>query len=245
MKFTGSANKVDLSAPVNVPSQQNVDGTQAASASAEEAPRIARSAQNAENPFARPAPRELYGRMVYKRYSSTANSYKGELHDLANMGNVCKLVSAIAQVEAPILYDALCLKVASFWGLQRAGSRVRNVVMRTAEQCALVMCEANGRQFLWTQELLEQSYEIFRVPDDGDPNPRPAQEICPEEIANAAAQLLAQHISMNVDDLIRETATIFGIKRLGTNVRIWIEDGITLMKEQKRCRIDGTTLVVN
>ena len=87
-------------------------------------------------------------------------------------------------------------------------------------------------------------YKGFRVPEEDGSNARQAHEICPEEIANAAAQVLALHISMNVEDLARETAYVFGIRRLGTNVRSSFEEGIALLEKCGGCREEGSNLIV-
>lgn len=82
------------------------------------------------------------------------------------------------------------------------------------------------------------------MPADDDPQNRHAKDICPEEIANAAAQILALHISMSMEDLVRETANVFGIRRIGSGVRSSFEDGIVLLKKRGGCREDGANLIV-
>ena len=58
--------------------------------------------------------------------------------------------------------------------------------------------------------MTSKPYEELRIPSEEDPKALTAAEICQEEIANAAAQVLALHISMNQDDLACETANLFG-----------------------------------
>ncbi|MBI5590755.1 MAG: hypothetical protein HY881_09755 [Deltaproteobacteria bacterium] len=80
-------------------------------------------------------------------------------------------------------------------------------------------------------------------PGERDPKTRTAEEICPEEIANAAAQVLTLHISMGHDDLAREAANVFGITRLGNKVRSSFVEGIELMKKNGGCRVEEENLV--
>ena len=43
------------------------------------------------------------------------------------------------------------------------------------------------REFVWTKELTEKAYDGFRIQGETDSKARTAEQICPEEIANAAA----------------------------------------------------------
>ena len=238
---------LDLGAPANVPAVTKSTAEPNSSSPYKDDQRVARAVETPERHFDEPVPllEELPGQSTYQRYEPGVRSFSGELHDPVNSKNVFDLVNMIVRVEAPVLFDTLCFEIASCWGLKRTGSRIRDVVKKAVTQSGLVAARRVGmREFLWTKQLAEEPYEVFRVPDDDNPNARQAKEICPEEVANAAAQVLAQHISMDAEDLARETANVFGIRRLGTNVRASIEDGITLLKEQGRCRVDGSNVIV-
>lgn|GEM_PF-2668962 len=186
---------------------------------------------------------EHLGRSIYKRFDPGVRKLDGELHDPSNAQHVLDLVNNIARLEAPILFESLYYTVAACWGLQRTGSRVRDVVRQAIDRSGLVVRRIGQRDFIWTKELAESTYEGFRVPDAQEPKPRKAQEISADEFANAAAHVLEQHISMDVEDLARETANIFGIRRLGTNVRAAVDEGIALLKQQDRCREEGSNII--
>jgi very-short-patch-repair endonuclease len=187
---------------------------------------------------------ELPGRSIYRRYGPCTQTFSGELHDSANARKVRNLVREIVDIEAPLLFDALCFKVASAWGLQKAGSRIRKAVRDAVRQNGLPLSHSGNREFVWTKKLTEKPYAGFRIPTEGDPKARTAEEICPEEIANAAARILALHISMGQDDLVRETANVFSIKRIGNKVRSFFEEGIELLRKNGGCRVEGENLVV-
>lgn len=151
----------------------------------------------------------------------------------------------IVATEAPLLFDTLCFEVAFAWGLQRAGSRIRKVVRDAVKQSGLPMRRSQKREFVWTKELTEKPYKGFRIPGESDLKVRTAEEICPEEIANAAAHVLTLNISMGQDDLARETAKVFGITRLGNKVRSSFDEGIELLKKNGGCRVEGENLVAS
>jgi very-short-patch-repair endonuclease len=236
-----AADDLDLSPPANIPPayvpienaiQQEMNQSFAREAAVVE--------QKPLNPF--PCVVEFLGQSIYRRYE-TPQTFSGELHDPTNAHNVCDLVRLIVNTEAPLLFDILCSEVASAWGLQRAGSRIRELVRIAVKHNGLPVRRSGKREFVWTKELSEKPYEGFRVPGERDSKTRTAEEICPEEIANTAAQVLALHISMGQDDLTRETASVFGITRLGNKVRSSFEEGIELMKKNGGCRIEGESLV--
>jgi very-short-patch-repair endonuclease len=191
----------------------------------------------------RPVIVDLAGQTIYRRYRLGAHTFSGELHDPTNAHEVRDLVRAVVAIEGPLLFDRLCTEVASAWGMQKAGSRIRNAVQNAVKRSGLIVRRAGKREFVWSAEMAEMPYEGFRVPGVGDSRVRTAEEICPEEIANAAAQILTLHISMGHDDLVRETAKVFGIARLGNKVRSSFEEGLELLKKNSRCRIEGDNLV--
>lgn len=186
---------------------------------------------------------ELPGQSIYNRYESCVQTFSGELHDPANANLIRILVGKIVLAEAPLLFDTLCSEITQAWGLKRAGSRIREVVRDAVKKNNLQIRSTGKREFVWTKDLTDKPYNGFRIPNENDPKLRSAEEICPEEIANAALQVLTLHISISQDDLARETARVFGITRLGNKVRSSLEEGIELMKKNGGCRVEGENLV--
>jgi len=199
------------------------------------------SVSNEPNPL--PVAAELPGQSIYRRYEPDSQKFSGDLHSQANKRNVRKIVMAIAAIEAPLLFETLCAEVSSAWGLQRVGNRIREVVRNAVKLNGLAMRRSGDREFIWTKELTGKPYNGFRIPEEMDARVRTAEEICPEEIANAAAQVLILHISMRQDDLVRETARTFGISRLGNKTRSFFDAGIELLKKNGGCRVDGDNIV--
>jgi hypothetical protein len=238
----GSVVEEDLRPPANVPAM-SVPPPESPSGPRVQAAPLGRANVGGGKFVPPPPPTKLPGQAVYTRYQGSSRGLTGDLIDPANARKLLDLVVTVARVEAPLLFDSLCSEVASAWGMQRAGSRICEAVRGAVRQSDLVVRRVGDREFVWTKELAARPYEGFRVPD-GDSTPRQANEICPEEVANAAAQILALHISMTTDDLARETAFVFGIRRLGATVRAFIDEGITLLKKRGRCRAEGPNLVV-
>ncbi|GAB6095395.1 DUF4011 domain-containing protein [Desulfatiferula olefinivorans] len=243
LKSASTLDDTDLSPPSNIPSHDVAADKPDDEATARYAKAEAAPDPQPDLPPSLPA--QLPGQEAYRRFTPDPGIVGGELHDPANKAAVTRLVRDMVQTEAPLLFDALSSAVASAWNLHRAGSRVRDIVRGAVHENGFMIRAAKDREFVWTREQIENPFTTFRVPDVGETSPRTAMEICPEEIANAATQVLRQHISMSPDDLARETARVFGITRLGTKVRAAFEDGLALMLETGACKINGdNTLVV-
>lgn len=231
----------DLTPPSNVPAADTgADGPNGNTADeklAKEAPSMPRKLDLS------PVASGLPGQSVYRRFDLNGRTFSGELHDPENAEKVRALVREMVLTEAPLLFDSLCSVAASAWGLQRAGSRVRDLVGTAVMQNGFVFRRSGDRDFIWTGDQAEKLYEGFRVPAENEAKARSAVEICPEEAANAAAQVIALHISMSREDLMRETAGVFGITRLGAKVRSCFEEAIELLAKNGGCRIEGETVV--
>jgi hypothetical protein len=57
-------------------------------------------------------------------------------------------------------------------------------------------------------------------------NKRKPEDLCPDEIANAAFAVLKTNISMAESDLLKLTAQCFGFSRMGQNVSDAMQTGI-------------------
>ncbi len=238
-----ASDDVDLSPPANVaPTYESTDPPDSQDTNL----RYARNATDVgRKPIAAiPVAAELPGQSFYHRYKPPViKNFPGELHDPSNEGKVCDLVKAIVDIEAPLLFDVLCSEVASLWGLKRTGSRIREVVKGAVKKNGYPLRRSGKRVFIWTKVLAESSYKIFRVPEEKGPNTRTPVEICPEEVASAAAKVLTMHISLSQEDLARETANLFGVKRLTAKMRPYFDEGIELIKKNGRCRVEGENLI--
>lgn len=240
-----ASDDIDLSPPANIPQEVLIDNA-GAHVLAQRFAKMEKETVVERKPAQTiPVVDKLPGQSTYRRYGSGSQIFSGELHDPANTSKVRDLVMMIATTEAPLLFDTLCSEVAAAWGLQRAGSRIREVLRNAVKQNGLLLRRSGEREFVWTRNLIDNPYKTFRIPGETDLKPRTAEEICPEEIANAAAQVLAQNISMAQDDLTRETARLFGITRLGNKVKSSFDEGIELLKKNRGCRTEGENMIAH
>ncbi|WP_438033671.1 DUF3320 domain-containing protein [Sorangium sp. So ce204] len=142
----------------------------------------------------------------------------------------------ILAVEAPIHLDELSRRVAACFGGTRITDRLRNHLIEHIRGIP-GMAVMRG-DFVWRADQAYDTWSTFRGPASTG-EPRPAEIVPPEEIAAAAAWLLSRSLSTTRDDLIRETARLFGIQRAGAKVSERIAVGIELLKKSGRCAMEG------
>jgi len=75
--------------------------------------------------------------------------------------------------------------------------------------------------FVWPHDLDPDAWEGFRYALD-DPL-RTLDEVAPEEIANAMRAVMSEYPRFHSEDVLRTTADVFGIVRLGAKVRERLE----------------------
>ena len=75
-------------------------------------------------------------------------------------------------------------------------------------------------RYYWREDQDPETYLNYRVFIAN------AADISPEEISVAVKEVLESQISLSVDDLVRETAKLFGFNRLGSVVEPAMRNGI-------------------
>jgi len=157
---------------------------------------------------------------------------------------IAKRLAAVVRHEAPVEVSRACRDVAAAFGVERLTQRAR---ARVQDALGALRPDARPREidgFFWRPDQELARYASFRVPDPDDPSPRRAEEIPPIEIANAARWILASDVSLPAEDLEREVARLFGIRRLGSNVREAMAAGIALLEARGGARRDGDRIVL-
>lgn len=141
----------------------------------------------------------------------------------------CEIVQRIRRVieeEAPIAPEYIARRVAACWGVNRLTRKVVDRVFDLVPMEQVKVSDSNGRQFVWWHRQDPDAYENYRVPHPDDKDPRGAEHICPQEVANAMSVSLRRHLSLGDEDLVRAAAATFGFSRVGPVVRLAMEAGL-------------------
>ncbi len=150
-------------------------------------------------------------------------------------------IAEVVQAAGPVHRLTAWRHIASGWGFRQLGSRIQ-------EQLDLACAEAAGPlrpvirgDFLWPSQLQPSTWRAFRPSDDGARGP---DEVPPEELANAAAWVLSRGLAMAEDELITETARVFGWYRTGKGVAACVAEGVGLLVKDGRGVLRGGKVVL-
>jgi hypothetical protein len=148
-------------------------------------------------------------------------------------------IRRIVQAESPIHRRAAIRRLAAIYEIGRAGNQVTNIADKAiAEAGARKVIRIRG-DFLWDQDMASP-----RPRRRIDGSKAPIEEIASEEIAAGMNLVLASHFGMEEDDLITETARLFGYDRTGERVRKRLKGIVRSLLRSKRIQKSGGFLTV-
>lgn len=139
-----------------------------------------------------------------------------------------KIQAQIQQVldkEAPLSKNLLGKRILAAWGIARMGTRVSSLLDDLLSQAELVPVTSGKNTFFWKKEQQPAAYQAYRVARQ-EAQKREADDLPPEEVANAVTEVLSNQISLSRADLVRETGKLLGYARAGANVENAMLQGI-------------------
>ncbi|TFV62290.1 UNVERIFIED_ORG: DNA helicase, partial [Bacillus sp. AZ43] len=118
---------------------------------------------------------------------------------------VRKVLTAGIKAEGPIHVDRLAKLTVNAFGLNRSSEARKKALLSLLPPSAVI------GDYLWPEGTSPESYEGFRRQTAS--TDRPIDHVAPEEIGNAMAALCRASAGMMADELLTQTAAIFGYKR--------------------------------
>ena len=141
------------------------------------------------------------------------------LPDREAAATIREQVIDVIESEGPIESARLARIVARRFGLKAVRASRAEDIIKLIPRGQLRKSRLGS--FAWPASLDPATWTGFRVVDpDGS---RSLEEVAPEEIANAMSAVLVEHPESSDEDVLRRTAELFGILRLGANVRTRLE----------------------
>ncbi len=166
-------------------------------------------------------PPEFIPTATYKSYLPENLGTPEEFYEQPAIMKIRQVCEEIIKYEAPVSVDIVIRKVVSAYGITRLTEKAENRVHDIIS--TLEINEISG--FIWKKGIDPEKYPLCRVPAENDEK-RGMDEIPVEEIANAIEFILKNQLSMTKDDLIRETAHLFGYSRIGGVIESAVRLGI-------------------
>jgi hypothetical protein len=175
-----------------------------------------------------PSPVEPYRPCELPRVSEDPET----IHDPRRSAEVRAAVARVVAQEAPLHVDLLARRVGTAFGATKVTERLRKRILAVAAAVTV------RGEVVWPAGVDPAGWTRIRGPAVEGVS-RDAGELPVEEIAAAAAWLLSTNLSMPTADLLRETARVFGIQRMGAKVSEAMAAGVDLLVARGRAAKDG------
>ena len=140
-----------------------------------------------------------------------------QIHDPLALDEVCRLVIHLVRNEGPLHKEVIISRIYDAWGLKRGGRRVQAAI-----HSAILRCRESGKaevlgDFVWPAPIPEVQ---IRTPQEGTPEThRPISYVPSEEIQATLIKIVESAVGISREDLIVQTARIFGWNRTGEAIR--------------------------
>jgi len=174
------------------------------------------------------------GAVLYREAAFSQKGYGLESFYKATPVAAISVLVGVVNQEGPISVRNAKSRLASAWGVKRIGSKIDNSLS------ALINRAVSNRQisasdgFLWP---ITGWNKIPRLPD-GSRGKRPIQDIALEEIAECIMVCMRAARSLAPDDLVQETARLFGL-RVTPDVKARIVTAARTLQRAKRIEWRG------
>jgi len=140
---------------------------------------------------------------------------------------IAQQLGAVIQAEAPITRRLLYHRVLQAWGIARLGVRIEEQLTSAIEQVSCEYLSISNQEIVVPKGFVVKDYVQYRVPEVSSTSvKRNIEDIPFIEIVNGMHDILTHQISLPSEELLRETAKLFGFARMGQNVQQCMEEGL-------------------
>ena len=154
------------------------------------------------------------------------------------------VILRVVEQEGPVSLNVVARRAAGFWGMGRVGRRILDRVSGLVPRDGIYVDRGHpGDAFLWPAKTDRERWTTFRVPGPEAETTRGIDEISIVELANAGGHILRQHFSVPIDDLVSETARVFGFRRTGRKVEKRVALAMRVLVKRGEAREDEENLV--
>jgi len=127
------------------------------------------------------------------------------------------VIDHVLRVESPIESTRLAKLVARRFGLQRVREDRVQSVLRHVEGARRF--DGEHGSFVWLSAEQQKTWRTFRRTPESLDEPRPFNEIAPEEVRNALVYCATKGMGLSDEGALEEIAEIFGVRRITQDLR--------------------------
>jgi hypothetical protein len=132
----------------------------------------------------------------------------------------------VVETEGPVSQAAAFKRVTRSWGLSRVGSRIE-AHLNALVPSHVTRTTDNGTVFYWPAHANPNTWDGIRVPGSDPDTRRSIDEICLEELGNAAVYVLQQQGGTSQDGLVKAVCRLLGVARTTTEAGARISRALT------------------
>jgi len=167
------------------------------------------------------ASRTVYTPVQLGRLAWSGEDFLNPVHRSVVENQIRKVIEG----EGPISRQLLLRRILPAWGIARSGTRIDQYVTSVIKRIKPKKTVWDGKEYYWPEHLDPREYPWYRIAEN-DADRRNAEELPPEEIANAVKDVLFAQGSLSVDELVRETVRLLGYSRTGNALDKMVRLGI-------------------
>ncbi|MFE5328608.1 DUF3320 domain-containing protein [Embleya sp. NPDC056575] len=167
----------------------------------------------------------------YKTWEASVSS-SHELHTPEARPELRIVLKRVIEIEGPIHEELLVQRAREAWGVARAGNRIRDNVREVVRALVRTGQVAVAGDFL---DLAGRQAPNARFPQDGC-LPRKAVHIASVERQRALYELAAECPGMSREELVRHACELFGWRRMGRDIRGFLDSDIDELHRWGRLR---------
>ena len=149
----------------------------------------------------------------------------------ANADKITSCIESILAAEAPISREVLQKRVLTSWGVSRQTNSAKAAFEKALAAAPHKSTAAGETEFIWLVSQEPSAYDKCRARCETDLR-REIKDIPPEEIGNGIILILSRQIALQRDDLLRETAHLFGHTRMTASIETAVSLGIRAAKQR-------------
>ena len=152
-----------------------------------------------------------------------------EIHEL-DVTQLATVVTAVVRIEGPVHQDEVVRRVATLWGLKRAGKRIAGAVEQALTEA--VYRNQIVQHGLFFCPTSQSDVPIRNRENVQSSNLRKPDYLPPAEIRQALAALVRVHLGMTSDEAATEVARLFGFRSTSAQIKQIIQDEVGFLLEQ-------------
>lgn len=159
----------------------------------------------------------------------------GRFTELVSVPEVKERIRAVIIEEGPITEWLLIKRVINSFQVYKSGGRIRPFMEGILRSMKLKTTEDETGTVYWNASQNPKTWNMVRTFGRYEETCRDVTLVPTVEIANAL-EFILQRDAMNMDDLIRTTASFLGYTRMGSNVRAGMDRGLKYALKQKKIK---------